>query len=109
MQSQPPSEFEPIAADAARAILDAAILERLGAQWDDPDTGWDVVSRHDYMARLTRGRRNIDFYVDLTGAVRVEEKMIGPGQENARFMAWLLLIATVFLAVVIAWATGFLS
>lgn len=68
-----PPEIEPIPPEQAREILASAIRERLGDSWNDEETGWVIVAGHDYMARLTRGRVNLDFYVDLLGNVTVEK------------------------------------
>jgi hypothetical protein len=115
MSSTPPTppngsgEIEPIAPEQARAILDAAIRERLGEHWDDEETGWSLVTGHDYMARLTRGRVNMDFYVDLLGDVTIEEKAINPAQESGRLIAWAVLLGSLLLAFIIAQIAGVLS
>ncbi len=102
------SEIEPIPADQARAILDAAMKQRLGADWEDEDSGWLLVTGHDYMARVTRGRRNVDFYVDLLGAVSIEEKEISPAQESGRMLAWIFLMLSLGIAFLLARAVGWL-
>ncbi len=102
----PSNDIEPISGEEARAILNAAIRDRLGEHWNDEERGWRLVSGHDYMARLTRGRRNIDFMVDLLGNVTVEEKAIGAAQIQGRINAWLLLGASLFLALLIAYLAG---
>jgi hypothetical protein len=61
------------------------------------------------MARLTRGRRNVDFLVDLLGNVSIEEKPITSAQVQGRLNAWLLLGASLFLALLLAYVAGFLS
>lgn len=99
-------EVEPISAEEARKILDAAIVQRLGKRWDDEETGWALVSGHDYMARLTRGSTNIDFYVDLLGNVTIEEKEINPAQSYGRVMAWLFILGSIGVALLVAWLTG---
>ncbi len=98
-------EIEPIAAEEAREILYAAIRERLGETWEQ-DGEWVLVDGHDYNARFTRGRINIDFYVDLLGKVTVEENEISPGQEYGRLLAWAFLLASLFLALLIARVAG---
>ncbi|PJF23380.1 MAG: hypothetical protein CUN56_01245 [Phototrophicales bacterium] len=108
MTDETPHSVEPIPPEEARAILDAAIRERLGDDWDDEHTGWTLISGHDYMARLNKGRVNIDFYVDLLGNVRVEEKPITPGQDQGRVTAWLILGGSMVLALIIARLAGFL-
>jgi hypothetical protein len=98
-QAQPP---EPITPDEARARLDAALEPYLA---DD----WVVRTRHDYMARLTRGGQNLDFYVDLLGEIQMEEAPLTPGQDSGRLVAWLLLIAVFLIIVIIATQLGWLG
>lgn len=97
---------EPIPGEQARAILDAAMSERLGDDWQDDDSGWELVTGHDYMARVTRGDKNVDFYVDLLGSVSIEESEITPAQENGRTVAWVLLLVFIVLAYTLARAVG---
>lgn len=101
-------KVEPIAPEQARQILEAAVRERLGDNWQDEDSGWAVVTSHAYMARLTRGRTNIDFYVDLLGAVTVEVKEISPVQDSGRLIAWLLLLLSLAIAFLVARIAGLL-
>ncbi len=100
-------EIQPIPGEQARAILEQAIRDRLGPDWDSEDSGWAVVSSHDYMARLNKGRVNMDFYVDLLGNVTVEEKAVNPGQDIGRLFAWMFLMlslgAAFLLAKIIGW------
>jgi hypothetical protein len=100
--------IEPIAPDAARALLDAAMRERLGADWEDEDSGWQLVTGHDFMARVTRGRINVDFYVDLLGEVTVKESAINPAQDSGRMLAWTLLLLSLAIAFLLARAVGWL-
>ena len=101
-------EIQPIPGEEARAILEQAIRDRLGEGWDDDDSGWAVVASHDYMARLNRGRVNLDFYVDLLGDVTVEEKMVNAGQDTGRLFAWMFLLLSLGIALLIARIIGFL-
>ena len=101
-------EIDPIPPEQARAILDAAMRQRLGADWQDEDSGWLLVTGHDYMARVTRGRVNVDFYVDLLGAVTVEEKEINAAQDSGRMLAIILLILSLGIAFLAARAVGWL-
>jgi hypothetical protein len=103
----PPSPITPISGDDARALLAQAILDRLGSTWDDPETGWSVISRTDFAARLTNGRRVLDFYVDLLGEVSVTEKPVTT-EDRGRIIAWLLLVIMMMAAVFLARAVGFL-
>ncbi|KXK50996.1 MAG: hypothetical protein UZ13_02089 [Chloroflexi bacterium OLB13] len=54
MSDSAPEPVEPINAEQARSLLYQAIRDRLGEHWDDEETGWRLVTGHDYMARLTR-------------------------------------------------------
>ncbi|MBN1964099.1 MAG: hypothetical protein JW910_05600, partial [Anaerolineae bacterium] len=90
-----------ITPEAARARLDAALAPYLA-------DGWVVRDGHDYMARLTRGDRNLDVLVDLTGEVTVEEKPLALRQESGRLVAWVLLIVALLLALAVAQALGLL-
>jgi hypothetical protein len=96
-----PDDIEPISPAQARAILYAAIRERLGDQWDDPERGWIMVTGHDYMARLNRGSKNLDFYVDLLGKVMVEESELSGAQGVGRMMVWMLLGLSLAIALLI--------
>jgi len=98
--------IEPIPAEQARILLERAILERCGENWRDEDSGWIFVTGHDYMARLTRGRVNVDFYVDLLGDVSVTESAINPAQESGRILAWMLLLLSLGIAYLLARAVG---
>jgi hypothetical protein len=101
-------EPQMIAPEEARAILETAIRQRLGEDWQDDEDGWAVITSHDYMARLNKGRVNLDFYVDLLGNVTVEEKLIGPGQEVGRLFAWMLLLLSLAIALLLAHLAGIL-
>ncbi len=100
--------IEPIPPEQAREILEQAIRERLGDDWRDEDSGWQMVTGHDYMARLTRGRVNLDFYVDLLGKVSVTEKEINPAQDSGRLLAWTLILLSLAIAFLIARIVGWL-
>jgi len=92
---------DPIAPNQARDILEAAIRERLGDDWDDEESGWTIVTGHDYMARLTRGRLTLDFYVDLLGNVRVEQSNRAPALESGQLLLMMLLILSIIIALLI--------
>ncbi len=103
-----PDELDPISPEQARAILDQAMRERLGDHWEDED-GWTLITGHDYMASVTKGSKNIDFYVDLLGNVRVEEREISATQESGRLIAWLILILSLGIAFLLARIAGWLG
>ena len=96
------ADFEPIPPNEAQQRLEQAIVARLGADWDSEDSGWLIVDRTAYQARLTKGKVNLDFYVDLLGEVRIEEKPTTLVQESGRWIAWLLLALSVAIALTIA-------
>lgn len=100
------NSIEPIPPEQARVILEQAMRERLGNHWQDEESGWQLVSGHDYMARVTRGDKNVDFYVDLLGDVTIEEKDINPAQASGRMVAWVLLLVSLGVAYVLARAVG---
>jgi hypothetical protein len=101
---------EPISAEQARALLDAAMDERLGKGWQDEGSGWLLVSANDYFARVNWivGSKNIDFYVDLLGNVTVEENPINPVQTSGRLIAWVFLLLALGVAYLFARAVGWL-
>lgn len=101
-------EIQPISGEQARAILEQAIRERLGDNWDNEDSEWAVVTSHDFMARLNRGRMNIDFYIDLLGNVKVEEKPVNAGQDTGRLFAWMFLLLALAIAFLLAKIIGLL-
>lgn len=100
--------IEPIPAEQARLLLERAIRERCGDDWRDEDSAWVYVTGHDYMARLTRGGINLDFYVDLLGEVTVTETPINPAQQVGRMVAIMLLFLSLVIAVLLARAVGWL-
>lgn len=94
-------EIDPIAPQRAQEILDAAIRERLGDNWEDEDSGWTKVTGHNYMARLTRGRMSLDFYVDLLGNVTVEQTDSAPLLEQGRLLLFMMLGLSIVIAFLI--------
>lgn len=94
-------ELEPISPQEARDILEAAIRERLGDNWEDVDDGWARISGHDYMARLVRGRYILDFYVDLLGNVRVEQAEENIALQSGRLFALIMLGLSIVIAILI--------
>jgi hypothetical protein len=94
-------EIEPISGERAQEILDAAIRERLGDNWDDEESGWTKVTGHNFMARLTRGQVSLDFYVDLLGNVTVEQTNSAPALETGRLGLIMLLGLSIVIAFLI--------
>jgi hypothetical protein len=96
-----PDELDPIPPERAREILDNAIREHLGSDWNDEEKGWVLVTGHDYMARLTRGRVNLDFYVDILGNVTVEKSENNVAQDSIRLVLFILLVLSIVIAFLI--------
>jgi hypothetical protein len=96
-----PDELDPIPPERAREILDNAIRERLGDDWEDEEKGWVRVTGHDYMTRLTRGRVNLDFYVDILGNVTVEKSENNVAQDSIRLVLFILLLLSIVIAFLI--------
>ncbi|MEZ4672072.1 MAG: hypothetical protein R3E39_29555 [Anaerolineae bacterium] len=94
-------EPDPIPPAQARDILEAAIRQRLGDDWDDEDNGWTKVTGHDYMARLTRGQVSLDFYVDLLGNVTVEQTTSAPTLETGRLLLFIMIGLSLVIAFLI--------
>ncbi len=97
-----------ITPEEAKARLDEAIRQHLGEDWDDPLHGWTVVSGHNFMTRLTNGKRTVDFYVDLVGEINIEDKPAITTAESGRTAAWVVLGASLLVAYIIARFSGFL-
>lgn len=99
-------EPESISEAEARDRRDAAIVAHLGPDWQTE--GWTLVDGHNYMARLNKGRTNLDFYVDLLGEVEVVESEINPAQESGKLLALTFLIGSVLTAIILARIAGYL-
>ncbi len=98
---KPEPEIEPISIEESQAILARALEPYLA-------DGWHVLDRNPSMARLTRGLRNLDVRVDLLGNVETHESGLTPLQESGRLMAWVLLLASLLVALALAAALGIL-
>lgn len=97
-----------IAPEAARLLLEAAIAARCGPDWKAEDSGWLFVTGHDYMARVTRGSLNLDFYVDLVGQVTVEEREANDAQTSGRLLVWVFAGLALGVGYAVARAFGWL-
>ena len=98
-------EPEIISATDARAAIHAKIIETLGT---DYERDWLTIHNADYLVRLNKDAINLDFQCDLLGVVEVIERPINPLQASGRFLAWVILGASMFIAIFIAIATGVL-
>ena len=106
MSTTPPPE--PIAPEEARALLDQAMNERLGDDWQDEYSGWLLVTANDYMAKVTKRGKNVDFLVDLLGNVSIEEKELNDTQTSGRLIVIMLLFLAIGIAYLFARAVGWL-
>jgi hypothetical protein len=100
--------IKPVPPEEALVILENAVRERLGDDWDDERDGWVVASKQPYMMRLTKGPTNMDFSVDLLGDVTIEEKSVVAGEDAARLVSWAFLLASLFIAFLIADIAGYI-
>lgn len=108
--NQPPDHPPPsvLPAEEAKAILAEAVAQQLGDTWDAPNSGWTVVTSHAYMARLNKGRTNIDFYVDhFSGEVTVQVRQADQ-QSTGRIFAWMFIGLCFVIALMLARALGYL-
>jgi hypothetical protein len=93
------SEIEPIEAEEAEVILQITLHPYLV-------DGWRVLDRSAFAARLTRGKRNLDFRIDLLGQVEIHESELTPLQESGRLVAWVVLLAMLLVTLALASALG---
>jgi hypothetical protein len=95
--------FEPASPQAQRAAIDAAVLARLGENWEKD---WIVVHNAHDLLRLNKGDLNLDFQADLLANVEVIEREASPVQLTGRLIAWLILALSLFVAFVAASVAG---
>jgi hypothetical protein len=95
----PQPEIEPISPQDAQVILQKALEPYLAE-------GWLVLDHSPYIARLTRGARNLDIRVDLLGQVEKKETGLTPLQESGRLTAWVLLLTALLVALALMAALG---
>jgi hypothetical protein len=60
------------------------------------------------LVRVNRDRINLDFQADLLGNVEVIEREANPVQVSGQLIAWMVLGASLFVALAIAALTGIL-
>lgn len=87
-----PAIVEP---DQAAAIL-APHLRQLESE------GWMILVQHDYMAYLTRGKRNLYVEVGLLGEITTQESDLTSIQESGQLVVIaLLLVIALFILVIV--------
>lgn len=94
----PPEIVDP---EIARQNIEAAIIERLGDNWESE---WLKIHEGNFLVRLNKGNTNLDFQADLLGEVEIIEGEANPLQMSGRFLAWMVLGASFFMALAIAFA-----
>jgi hypothetical protein len=68
--------------------------------------GWIILVQHDYMAQLTRGKRNLYIEVDLLGQVSEHESDLHPTQESGQLVAIVLLLVIFLFVLVVVTILG---
>ena len=96
--NNPPEIIDP---NIARQNIEEAIIERLGADWQSQ---WLKVHESNFLVRLNKGAINLDFQAGLLGDVEIIEGQANPLQTSGRFLALMVLGASLFLALAIAFA-----
>lgn len=96
---KPEPEIDIITADEAAAILGAE-LASLEAE------GWITLVQTDYMARLTRGQKNLDIRVDLLGGLEREEKPLSLVQTSGQMIGWLFVVLALLMGLIVASSLG---
>ncbi len=95
--------------EAALSLRNRAIADHLGADWSDPSSGWNLIEDQPHQARLVRGGDRLDVRVADDGQLTVEHTPFQPLKLSGRFQAWLVLLALLVLALVLARLTGFIT
>jgi hypothetical protein len=99
----PDDNFEPASPEAQRAAIAAAVLARLGENWERE---WIIAhNSHDFL-RLNKGDINLDFQTDLLANVEIIEREASPVQLSGRTIALLILGLSLFVALVAATVAG---
>ena len=92
--------------EQARSAIETAIVTRLGEEWQQD---WLVAHDAPFLVRLNKGDVNLDFQADLLGEVEVIEREANVLQMSGRFIAWMVLGSSLFIALAIAVAAGVLG
>lgn len=98
-QSNSEPEIEPIHPEQAEILLREAMEPYLA-------DGWHLLRHNAYTARLTRGTRNMDIFVDLLGQIETQESGLTPLQDSGRLVAWVILLAALLIVLSISAALG---
>jgi hypothetical protein len=99
----PDDNFEPASPETQRAAIAAAVLARLGANWERE---WIIAHNSHDLLRLNKGDINLDFQADLLANVEIIEREASPVQLSGRTIALLILGLSLFVALVAASVAG---
>jgi len=102
-QPEQPDDIDIATPEEQRAAIDAAILERLGENWQKD---WILVHDASDLVRVHQGEINLDFQADLLANVEIIEREANPLQLSGRMIAWSILVAFLLLAFTIAAIAG---
>lgn len=97
------TEVQLATAEEQRAAIDAAIIERLGANWR---AEWLIVHDASDLVRLNRDAVNLDFQSDLLANVEIIEREANPVQLSGRLIVFSVLGTSLLVALTIAYVTG---
>lgn len=89
-----------------RTAIEAKIIEHLGENWKKE---WFIVHDANDLVRLHQGKINLDFQADLLAKVDVIEREASPLQLSGRSIAYMILGASLFVALAIATIVGVFS
>jgi hypothetical protein len=106
MPNDSDSEIEPIAPDDAREAIEKKIQSHMP---DWKEQGWMKIYDSNYLVRLHKDRTNLDFQCDLLGNVEIIEREANPMQLGGRLIAWLVLLASLAVALALAILAGFIG
>lgn len=96
-------EIEIATPEQQRAAIEAAIVERLGDNWEKE---WLLVHDANDLVRLNKGDINLDFQADLLAEVDIIEREANPLQLSGRLVAFTILGLFLFVALAIASVAG---
>jgi hypothetical protein len=102
----PQEEIKTASPQEQRAAIDAAMLERLGENWR---RDWIVVHDSNELVRVNKDKINLDFQADLLAQVEIIEREASPLQLDGYLIGWIVLIASLAVALTIAAIAGLLN
>lgn len=76
---------------------------------DWKENGWLKIYDSNYLVRLHKDKTNLDFQCDLTGHVDIIERAANPIQLGGRLIAWVVLLASITIALALAVLAGFIG